>query len=97
MTEIQAALDSAIATARHALDQFNDEPLVPAKRGGPRLSPWFRVWVQASEVAARWHRQLELEKPEPSIDDEIDRLMSEDHELDRLLRDESGRGEDQHR
>jgi uncharacterized protein (DUF736 family) len=77
MTEIQAERDSAIATARHALQQFNAEPLVPAKRGGPRLSPWFRVWVQASEVAARWHRQLELEKPEPSIDEELDRLLGE--------------------
>ena len=77
MNEIQAELDSAIVTARHALEQFNAAPVVPAKRGGPRLSPWFRVWVQASEVAARWHRQLELEKPEPSIDDEIDRLLGE--------------------
>jgi uncharacterized protein (DUF736 family) len=77
MTEIQTELDSAIATARRALEQFNAEPLVPAKRGGPRLSPWFRVWVQASEVAARWHRQVELEKPEPSIDDELDRLLGE--------------------
>jgi uncharacterized protein (DUF736 family) len=77
MTEIQAERDSAIATARHALQQFNAEPLVPAKRGGPRLSPWFRVWVQASEVAARWHRQLELEKSEPSIDEELDRILGE--------------------
>jgi hypothetical protein len=77
MTETQTERDSAIATARHALQQFNAEPLVPAKRGGPRLSPWFRVWVQASEVAARWHRQLELEKPEPSIDEELDRILGE--------------------
>ena len=31
--------------------RFNEEPLVPSKRGGPRLSPWFRVYVQASECA----------------------------------------------
>ena len=51
--------------------------MIASNCGGPRLSPWFRVWVQASEVAQRWHRQLELEKPEPSIDAEIDRLLSD--------------------
>jgi hypothetical protein len=75
MTEIQAEFDTAIATARHALEQFNAEPLVASKRGGPRLSPWWRVWVQASEVAQRWHRQLEQSKPEPTIDEELDRLL----------------------
>ena len=77
MNEVRAEFDPAVSTARHALEQFNSEPMVTAKRGGPRLSPWSRVWVQASEIAARWHRQLELEKPEPSIDDEIDRLLGE--------------------
>jgi hypothetical protein len=75
MSEIRAELDAALATARHALEQFNAEPIVASKRGGPRLSPWFRVWVQASEVAQRWHRQLQLEKPEPTIDEELDRLL----------------------
>jgi hypothetical protein len=75
MNEIRAELNEALATARHALQRFNEEPLVASKRGGPRLSPWWRVWVQASEVAQRWHRQLELEKPEPTIDEELDRLL----------------------
>ena len=78
MNEIRVELDAALVTARHALEQFNAEPMVASKRGGPRLSPWFRVWVQASEVAQRWHRQLEREKPEPSIDEEIDRLLAGD-------------------
>jgi hypothetical protein len=71
MSGVRTELDTALATARHALEQVNAEPLVASKRGGPRLSPWWRVWVQASEVAQRWHRQLELEKPEPSIQDEV--------------------------
>jgi hypothetical protein len=76
ISEIKTEFDAAVAAARHALEQFNAEPLVASKRGGPRLSPWWRVWVQASEVAQRWHRQLQAE-PEPSIDDELDRLLGE--------------------
>jgi hypothetical protein len=33
-----------------------------------------RVWVQASEVAQRWHRQLQLDQS-PSIDQELDRIL----------------------
>ena len=77
MNDAQMEYQAALATARHALEQFNAEPTVASKRGGPRLSPWFRVWVQASEVAQRWHRQRELDKPEPSVDEVIDRLLSE--------------------
>ena len=51
--------------------------MVPSERGGPRLSPWFRVWRDASEVAQRWHRRLEQSKPEPSLKDQIDRLLDE--------------------
>jgi hypothetical protein len=74
MNESQTEFQTALATARDALEQFNAEPLVASKRGGPRLSPWWRVWVQASEVAQRCHRQLDRDMPEPSIQDEIDRL-----------------------
>jgi hypothetical protein len=59
MKEIEDEFQAAIATARHALEQFNAEPLIASKRGGPRLSPWWRVWVQASEVGQRWHRQFD--------------------------------------
>jgi hypothetical protein len=75
--QVQAEFDSAIATARHALEQFRAQPQVSSQRGGPRLSPWFRVWVQASEVAARWHRQLASERDEPTIDDELDQLLKD--------------------
>jgi hypothetical protein len=51
--------------------------MVDSKRGGPRCSAWFRVWRDASEVAQRWHRQLQQE-PEPPIDDIIDRILSGD-------------------
>jgi hypothetical protein len=77
MGEIQTELDAAIVTARQALERFNEEPLVGSKRGGPRLSPWWRVWVQASEVAQRWYRLLERHKSEPPIEDELDRLLGE--------------------
>ena len=75
MTEAETEFKSALATARHALEQFNAAPLVESKRGGPRLSPWFRVWVQGSEVAQRWHRQLQSEGAEPTIDEELDRIL----------------------
>jgi hypothetical protein len=60
MTDIQTEFETAVATARDALERFNAEPMVEPKRGGPRLSPWWRVWVQASEVAQRWHRRASL-------------------------------------
>jgi integrase len=72
MTGIETEFRSAIATARHALEQFNEEPLVASKRGGPRLSPWWRVRVQASEVAQRWHRLL-LEQPRDRFYATLDR------------------------
>ena len=74
MTEVQTQFNTAVAAAREALARFNEQPLVESKRGGPRLSPWWRVWVQASEVAQRWYRQLPPER-EPTIDEEIDRLL----------------------
>ena len=73
--DVETEFQSAITTARHALEQFNAEPLVESKRGGPRLSPWWRVWVQSSEVAQRWHRQLVQQRDDPTIDEEIDRLL----------------------
>jgi hypothetical protein len=73
---VQGEFEAAVATARHALEQFNEEPLIASKRGGPRLSCWWRVYVQASEVAARWHRQVREE--EPSLDDTIDRILRDD-------------------
>ena len=75
MSEIQQEFDTAVATARHALEEFNKEPFVPAKRG-TQLSPWFRVWRDSSEIAQRWHRQLR-EEPEPSIEETIDRILGE--------------------
>jgi hypothetical protein len=74
MNEVKTEFDSAVATARHALEQFNDEPLVASKRGGPRLSPWWKVYRDASELAQRWHKQLQQE-PEPEVDDVIDRIL----------------------
>jgi hypothetical protein len=73
---VQGEFETAIATAQHALEEFNKEPLVDAKRGGPRLSPWWRAYVQASEVAVRWHRRMQAE-PEPSLDETIDRILGE--------------------
>ncbi len=79
MNDVETEFQSAVTTARHALEQFNAEPMVASKRGGPRLSPWFRVWVQASEVAQRWHRQREPQ-PDPSIEETIDRLLAPEGE-----------------
>ena len=76
MTEAEVEFQSALAIARHALEQFNEESLVASKRGGPRLSPWFRVWVQASEIAQRWHRQMTVPGIDhPSLDEELDRIL----------------------
>ena len=71
--DIKTEFDSAVAVARHALDEFHKEPLVPSKRGGPRLSPWWRVYVQASEVAVRWFRQMG--QGGESFDEGLDRLL----------------------
>lgn len=87
LNESQTEFQAALATARDALDQFRAEPLVASKRGGPRISPWFRVWREASEVAQRWHRQLDRDKPEPSIHDEIDRLLAAESADGRVDRD----------
>jgi hypothetical protein len=57
-SEIKTEFDSAVAVARRALKEFNRDPLVPSKRGGLRLSPWWRVYVEASGVAVRWYRQI---------------------------------------
>lgn len=81
MNQIETELETAIATARDALARFREDPMTPSKRGGPRLSPWWRVYVQSSEVAARWHRQLERGKPEHNTpwpyDEALDRLLDE--------------------
>jgi hypothetical protein len=74
---IHGEFEAAIATAQHALEEFNKEPLIPSKRGGARLSPWFRVWKESSEVAQRWARQLR-EEPEREVDDIIDRILNGD-------------------
>jgi hypothetical protein len=74
---IQGEFEAAVAQANAALEEFNKEPLIRSKRGGPRLSPWWRVYVQASEVAQRWHRQLPPE-PEPSVDETIERILRGD-------------------
>jgi hypothetical protein len=74
---VQGEFEAAVATANHALEKFNEEPLVDSKQGGPRLSPWFRVWKESLEVAQRWHRQLQ-EEPEPSVDEVIDRILGEE-------------------
>ncbi len=73
---IKTEFDAALEVARHALEMFNAEPLVPSKRGGDRLSPWWRVWKEASEVAQRWLRQMA--KPA--------QLSWDDSALDELLR-----------
>ncbi len=77
MNDVKAEFESAVEVARGALARFREEPMVPSERGGPRLSPWFRVWRDASEVAQRWHRRLEQSRPEPNLDEEIDRLLDE--------------------
>lgn len=88
MNELETEFQSAVATARHALEQFRAEPLIESKRGGSRLSPWFRVWVQASEVAQRWHRQRDRrDNAELSIEYELDRLLADEQAERRVDRD----------
>jgi hypothetical protein len=77
MSEATAEFHAALGVARQALEEFQREPLVASKRGGPRLSPCFRIWRDASEIAQRWHRQLR-EEPEPELDDVIDRILGGD-------------------
>jgi hypothetical protein len=76
MSEVKAEFDAAIATARHALEQYRKEPILHSKRGAPTPTAWFRIWRDASEVAARWHRQMQTEGP--SFDDELDEILGRD-------------------
>jgi hypothetical protein len=77
---IQSEFHTAIEVARHALAEFRKAPLVESKRGGPRPSPWWRIYIQASEVAARWCRQLKRDQLGPSFNEELDRLLRGDAE-----------------
>ena len=76
MSHIEIEFQSAISTARHALEQFNAEPLVARRSGAVR----WRVWVQASEVAQRGRADSGSSRSPKtvSIDDEIDRLLREE-------------------
>jgi hypothetical protein len=71
--------ESAVAVARHALEQFNLAPLVESQRGAPRISSWWRVYREASELAVRWHRELRAMKPAEVTwsDAELERLLGE--------------------
>jgi hypothetical protein len=81
---VQAEFETAVAVARLALERFNEAPLVESKRGAPRISSWWRVYREASELAVRWHRELRALSPADV------RWM--DAELDRLLDGEGGDG-----
>jgi hypothetical protein len=74
-SESKTEFDSAVAVARRALKEFNREPLVQSKPGGPRLSPWWRVYVEASGVAVRWCRQMKRDDLGPSFDEGLDRML----------------------
>ena len=82
MNDAQMECQAAPTVARDALEQFHAEPMVESKRGGPRLNPWWRVYVQASGIAARWHReagelrQQEVGNSDP-FGDALDRLLDE--------------------
>ena len=54
--DAETEFQTALATARHALLQFNAEPLVASKRGGPRLSRGSAYGSRHRGCAAR-HRQ----------------------------------------
>ena len=72
--------ESAVAVARHALEQFNLAPLVESQRGAPRISSWWRVYREASELAVKWHRELRALAPTEYrvTDAELDRLLNGD-------------------
>jgi hypothetical protein len=69
--------ESAVGVARHALEQLNKAPLVESQRGAPRISSWWRVYREASELAVRWHRELRAMKPAEVTwrDAELDQLL----------------------
>jgi hypothetical protein len=79
-TTVRAEFETAVAVARQALEEFNREPLVPSKRGGSRVSSWWAVYRQASEIAQRWHRKLRTMTPPQATcsDAELDRLLNGD-------------------
>jgi hypothetical protein len=74
---IKTEFEAAVATARHALEEYRKEPVRVSKRGAPTASVYFRIWRDASDIAIKWHRQLQAE-PEESLDDTIDRILREE-------------------
>jgi hypothetical protein len=76
---VQTEFESAISVARLALERFNEAPLVESKRGAPRVSSWWRVYREASELAVRWHRELRALQPDETrwLDAELDQLLKE--------------------
>jgi hypothetical protein len=71
--------ETAVTVARHALEQFNLAPLVESQRGAPRISSWWKVYREASEIAVKWHRELRALEPRDTrwIDSELDRLLQD--------------------
>jgi hypothetical protein len=72
---VQTEFETAVAVARLALERFNEAPLVDSKWAAPRISSWWRVYREASELAVRWHRELRAIKPAEIrwLDTELDR------------------------
>lgn len=75
---IRAQLDDALEIAVEAKAQFQTKPMVTSQRGGPRVSPWFRVWDLAEQNVARLARLL-TGKPvkAKSLDDELKNLLED--------------------
>jgi hypothetical protein len=56
MSDLDAQYANAVELATTAYDHFTAEPMVDSKRGGPRLSPWWKVYNEATMNVARLAR-----------------------------------------
>jgi hypothetical protein len=77
-SEIKTEFVAAIETAPQSLAAYQEQPLVPSKRGGDRISPHSQAYREASHIAWRWARLLNVESDATSEFDELDAILAGD-------------------
>jgi hypothetical protein len=76
-SDIQAEFIAAIEVARRSLEEYQRQPMVPSKRGGDRISPYWQAYREASHIAWRWARLLDADPEAESEFDLLDQVLEE--------------------
>jgi hypothetical protein len=76
MDDLEEQYRHAIEIANRAHEAFLDDALVATKRGHETLSPWFKVWSEATQNVVRLARLMQARGTVgPSLDAELDELL----------------------